>query len=182
MASESGHSWRQSITSIALRNDEHEPVVEDGERSPTSLSDISSTHSASPFDSTTALVLEADDPDLFLSFDEEGGEGGGDTLVSSPVNLSTSLPAGLAALPLPVVLLFLVSPSLLLGATMLQDSVDEPGAGFAPRYLGVIWAGLAALLTCLANQIWVLSGQYVRKWRCVFSNRNSCPSCSLLRI
>lgn len=164
--SESGHSWRQSITSIILRNDEHEPATEDGERSPTSLSEVSSTQSTSPFDSTTALILEPDDPSLFLSFDEDQLEGGeGHALVSSPVNMSGSLPAGLAALPRPIILLFLVSPSLLLGATMLQDSVNEPGTGFSPPYLGVIWAGLAALLTCLANQIWVLSGQYVRKWR-----------------
>lgn len=165
MASRSGagHSWRQSITSIVLNNEQtHSRTI--SSETVSEASDRDGTASPGPYDSSTALILEPDDPSLFLSFDDEAGT---TSLVSSPLNVSESLPAGLAALPPYVIQLFLVSPSLLLGATRLQDAVNASGGGFSRIYLVILWSVAAALLGCLASQIWVLSGRYVRKWRSV---------------
>lgn len=156
------NSWRQSFTSIAIINGQTHSRTASLASQHVSEPEREAT---SPYDSTTALVLENDDPSLFLSFDED--ETGSGSLVSSPVNVSTSLPAGLASLPPYILQLFLVSPSLLLGATLLQNSINESGSGFSRIYLVIGWAVASAFLGSLASQIWVLSGSYIRKWRSV---------------
>lgn len=162
---EPAHSWRHSITSIILNNGQTHSRTASVETGSQQASEPELDAATSPYDSTTALVLEPDDPSLFLSFDED--ENGSTSLVSSPINVSVSLPAGLASLPPYVLQLFLIAPSLLLGATLLQNSINVPGSGFSRIYLVIIWTVAAAFLQCLASQIWVLSGSYVRKWRSV---------------
>lgn len=150
-------TWRQSITSIALNSGEsHERAESVDGTSPV-------PEEPSPHDSAAGLVLECDDPSLFLGSDE--GEGL-TSIIPSSVNVSASLPAGLAPLPFYVLQLFLVAPSLLLGATSLQEAVSARGAGFSSIYMSILWCIAAAFLAGLSSQIWVVAARYVRKWRC----------------
>lgn len=151
-------SWRQSITSIVLSNEGSHPRTQSVDGTSPVPEEIS------PDDPATALILEPDDPSFFLSL-EEGERSTG--IISSPVNISSSLPAGLAPLPFYVLQLFLVAPSLLLGATALQEAVNARGAGFSRIYLSILWCVAVAFLASLSSQIWVVAARYVRKWRCV---------------
>lgn len=152
-------SWRQSLTSIVLHNGESNSRPQPAD----SASPVSEERS--PHEPTTALILEPDDPSLFLSFDE-GEEL--TSIISSPVNISAFLPAGLAPLPFFALQLFLVAPSLLLGATALQEAVNAQGVGFSRIYMSILWCVAAAFLASLSSQIWVVAARYVRRWRCAW--------------
>ena len=134
-------------------------------RTPSILSDSGDESVAG---STAALVLVHDDTDDMSLFDTEDEE----DFISSPVSftrtyyLSGSLPPGLSTpLPPSSVLLFLLAPIPLLGATLIPESLRGNDAGFNPKALGILWILSLCLLAQVSNQVWIMLGRYVLKWR-----------------
>ena len=118
--------------------------------------------------STAALVLVPDDIDNMSLFDAEDED---DPTVtpgsfSRTYYLSGSLPRGLSTPLSPSsALLFLLAPVPLLGATLIPESLRGNDVGFNPKVLGILWILCLCILAQVSNQIWIMLGRYVHKWR-----------------